>query len=158
MSIATQVLRREGASLMLAAETYAKVGIAVCDSFVACWSTKYRYNLLRPVTYLQRLIDPAWLPLLATPPFPEHTSGHSVQSGAAFAVLTDLFGDAYAFEDHTHDSRGLAPRRFASFTAAAEEAAISRLYGGIHFRPAIQLGLEQGRCIAGAVNALPMQR
>ncbi len=143
---------------MTAAETYAKVGIAVCDAFIACWDTKYRYNLLRPVTYIQRLIDPTWLPLLTTPPFPEYTSGHSVQSGAAFGVLADLFGDAYSFDDHTHDNRGLAPRHFNSFSAAADEAALSRLYGGIHFRPAIELGLEQGRCVADAVDELPMRR
>ena len=155
ISIGTQVLRAEDASLMTAAETYAKVGIAVSDAFVACWNTKFRYNLLRPVTYIQRLIDPAWSPLLTTPPFPEYTSGHSVQSAAAFGVLGDLFGDRYTFDDHTQDSRGLAPRHFDSFTEAAEEAAISRLYGGIHYRPAIELGLQQGRCIADAVNALP---
>ena len=157
ISIATQVLRAEDASLMTAAETYAKVGIAVSDAFVSCWNTKFGYNLLRPVTYIQRLIDPAWLPLLTTPPFPEYTSGHSVQSGAAFGVLADLFGDHYSFDDHTNDSRGLAPRHFDSFTQAADEAAISRLYGGIHFRPAIELGLQQGRCIADAVNALPVR-
>ena len=155
ISIATQVLRAEDASLMSAAETYAKLGIAVCDAFVSCWDTKFRFNLLRPVTYIQRLIDPAWLPLLTTPPFPEYTSGHSVQSGAAFGVLADLFGDSYSFDDHTHDSRGLAPRHFDSFSEAADEAAISRLYGGIHFRPAVEFGLQQGRCIAAAVNALP---
>ena len=155
ISIATQVLRAEDASLMKAAETYAKVGIAVSDAFIACWNTKFRLNLLRPVTYIQRLIDPTWLPLLTTPPFPEYTSGHSVQSSAAFRVLADLFGDRYSFDDHSHDSRGLAPRHFDSFSEAADEAAISRLYGGIHFRPAIEHGLQQGRCIADAVNALP---
>ena len=155
ISIATQVLRREQARLALAAETYARVGIAVCDAFVACWHQKYVYNLLRPVTYIRRLVDPAWLPLLVTPPFPEYTSGHSVQSGAAFQVLTDLFGSGYAFTDHTHDDRGLAPRSFASFLAAADEAAISRLYGGIHYRSAIVNGVTQGRCIGAAVSALP---
>jgi hypothetical protein len=158
ISVATQVLRLEDASLMLAAETYAKVGVAVCDAFIACWKTKYVYNLVRPVTYIRRLIDPTWLPLLNTPPFPEYTSGHSVQSAAAFGVLADLFGDSYSFDDHTHDNRGLAPRRFGSFSAAAEEAAFSRLYGGIHFRPAIERGLTQGRCIAEAVNGLPVRR
>jgi PAP2 superfamily len=156
ISIATQVLRRERASLALAAEVYAKTGMAVADAFIACWFQKYRYNLLRPVTYIQRLIDPAWVPALVTPPFPEYTSGHSVQSGAAFAILTDLFGDGYAFVDHTHDDRGLAPRSFVSFRDAAKEAAISRLYGGIHFRAAIENGLEQGRCIGEVVNALPI--
>ena len=157
MSIATQTLRDEKASLALAAETYAKVGMAICDAFIACWYQKYAYNLLRPVTYIRRHIDPGWTPALVTPPFPEYTSGHSVQSGAAFRVLTDLFGDGYAFVDHTHDDRGLAPRRFASFLEAADEAAISRLYGGIHFRAAINNGLTQGRCIGHHVSALPLR-
>jgi hypothetical protein len=158
ISVTNQVLRRENASLMTAAEAYARVGLAVNDAFIACWNTKYRYNLVRPVTYIRRLIDPAWMPLLVTPPFPEYTSGHSVQSGAAFTVLAGMFGDDYEFDDHTHADRGLAPRRFESFTAAAQEAAISRLYGGIHYRPAIELGLAQGRCIGEAVNAIPMRR
>ena len=157
VSIATQVLRREGASLADAAETYAKVGMAVCDAFVACWHAKYAYSLLRPVTYMRRAVDPAWLPLLVTPPFPEYPSGHSVQSGAAFQVLTDLFGHGYAFVDHTHDRHGLAPRSFHSFLEAADEAAISRLYGGIHFRSGIVNGVAQGRCIGAAVSALPFR-
>ena len=157
MSITTQVLRREGASLAAAAETYAKVGIAVCDAFIACWNAKYDYKLLRPVTYLRRLVDPGWLPLLVTPPFPEYPSGHSVQSAAAMQVLTDLFGDGFAFVDRTHDARGLPSRRFDSFHDAAAEAAISRLYGGIHFRSAIENGLTQGLCIGAAVSALPVR-
>jgi hypothetical protein len=157
ISITTQVLRKEGASLARAAETYAKVGTAVCDAFIACWYQKYVYNLLRPVTYIQRLLDPAWPSLLVTPPFPEYPSGHSVQSGAAFQVLTDLFGKSYAFVDNTHNDRGFAPRSFDSFLEAAEEAAISRLYGGIHFRAAIVNGVTQGRCIGEAVSALPFQ-
>jgi hypothetical protein len=157
ISIATQVLRAEDASLAAAAETYAKVGIAVCDAFTACWHQKYVYNLLRPVTYIQRLIDPNWTPLLTTPPFPEYTSGHSVQSGAAFQVLTDLFGASYAFVDRTHEDRGLTPRTFGSFLEAADEAAISRLYGGIHFRAAIVNGVTQGRCVGSAVSAIPFR-
>ena len=156
IAITTQVLRIEGVSLAAAAEAYLRVGIAVCDAFIACWHAKYAYNLLRPVTYLQRLVDPDWLPILITPPFPEYPSGHSVQSGAAFQVLTDLFGDDYTFTDHTHDERGLAPRTFGSFLDAAEEAAISRLYGGIHFRAAIVHGIAQGRCIGQAVSGLPL--
>jgi membrane-associated phospholipid phosphatase len=143
---------------MEAVEAYAKVGIAVTDAFIACWDTKYRYNLLRPVTYIRDQIDPTWLPLLATPPFPEYTSGHSVQSGAAFYVLADVFGENSAFTDRTHEDRGLPPRRFDSFDAAAREAAISRLYGGIHYRPALERGLAQGRCIGEAVTRLPFQR
>lgn len=156
ISIVTQVVRGHGFTLDVAAEAYARVGMAVADAFVSCWNTKYRYNLLRPVTYIRHLIDPSWSSLLVTPPFPEYTSGHSVQSGAAAQVLTDLFGTV-AFTDHTHDDRGLTPRSFGSFFEAAEEAALSRLYGGIHFRTAIVLGLEQGRCVGQHVRDLPFR-
>jgi PAP2 superfamily len=158
ISITTQVLRQEGSSLAAAAEAYARVGMAVSDAFVACWYQKYRYSLVRPVTYVRALIDPAWTPVLITPPFPEYPSGHSVQSGAAFQVLTDLFGKRYRFVDHTHDDRGLPARSFESFLDAAREAAISRLYGGIHFRAAIDNGVFQGRRIGQAVSALPLRR
>ena len=156
ISILSQVLAAIGADLGVAADAYAKLGIALSDAFVCCWDTKYRYHLLRPISYIRQHIDAGWgdpLPLV-TPPFPEYTSGHSVQSGAAARVLTDLFGPV-AFIDHTHTGRGLPPRSFASFDAAAEEAAISRLYGGIHYRSAIEVGLRQGRAIGDAVNALP---
>jgi hypothetical protein len=158
ISILTQMLRTRGASLADAGEAYARLGIALSDAFVACWRVKYAHNLLRPITYIRATIDPAWgdpLPLV-TPPFPEYTSGHSVQSAAAAAVLTAQLGEM-AFVDHTHDSRGLVPRSFASFEAAAAEAAISRLYGGIHFRAAIDRGLSQGRCIGKRVAALPLR-
>ena len=153
ISILSQVARMLGLSLAGAAEAYAKVGIAVGDAFIACWNTKYRDNLLRPVTYIRNLIDTAWTPLLVTPPFPEYTSGHSVQSGAAAQVLTDLFGDV-AFVDRTHERRGLPARAFRSFHEAAAEAAVSRLYGGIHFRAAIERGLEQGACVGRHVSAV----
>jgi hypothetical protein len=157
ISILNQVIREKDLDLAHAAECYLKVGIAVSDAFVTCWKTKYRYNLVRPVTYIHTLIDDQWSTPLVTPPFPEFTSGHSVQSGAAFQVMADMFGDAHDFVDHTHDARGLAPRAFTSFSQCAEEAAISRLYGGIHFKPAIDLGLEQGRCVAEAVSRLRLR-
>ena len=160
VSIATQVLRGERASLLRAAETYAKVGIAVADAFISCWHRKYSENVLRPVTHIQRHLEADWLPLLTTPPFPEYPSGHSVQSAAAAEVLTDLFGDGYRFEDRTpadHPNSGLAPRHFDSFRQAAHEAAMSRLYGGIHFLPAIEHGLAHGRLVGTAVNALPVR-
>ena len=159
VSILSQALAARDADLGFAAQAYAKLGIALTDAFVCCWATKYRYNLLRPITYVHANIDSTWgdpLPL-TTPPFPEHTSGHSVQSGAAARVLTELFGPV-AFTDHTHDNRGLAPRHFTSFDHAAEEAAISRLYGGIHYRHAITEGLRQGRIVGDAVSQLRFER
>jgi hypothetical protein len=148
-----QVARTLDVSLAAAAGAYAKTGIAVADAFIACWNTKYLYNLLRPVTYIRNLVDPAWTPLLVTPPFPEYTSGRAVQSGAAAQVLTDLFGEV-AFVDRTHESRGLPARSFRSFHEGADEAAVSRLYGGIHFRAAIERGLEQGRSTSRHVSTL----
>lgn len=154
LSILLQVCELEGKDLAFAAEAFVKVGIAVSDAFLACWQTKYEYNLLRPITYILANIDANWTPLIATPPFPEYTSGHSAQSGAAFAVLEELFGASYGFTDHTHDGRGYAPRTFASFDAAAEEVAISRVYAGIHYRAAIEKGIAQGRCVAAHVSGL----
>jgi hypothetical protein len=159
VSILGQVLRVQGRSLADAAVGYARLGIAVCDAFIACWRVKYIHNVVRPISYIRSSIDPTWgdpLPL-TTPPFPEYTSGHSIQSAAAAEVLTATFGDT-AFTDHTHDARGLTPRSFDSFAAFAQEAAISRLYGGIHYRSAIERGLEQGRCVGAKVAALPMRR
>jgi PAP2 superfamily len=154
IAIVSQIARQDGLSLMAAAEGYARVGIAVADAFIACWWAKYRENLLRPVTYIQRLIDAAWLPVIVTPAFPEYPSGHSTQSAAAATVLTDLFG-VRAFTDTTHRDHGLvpalAPRVFGSFEAAAAEAARSRLYGGIHYPFGNHNGLTQGRCIGQAI-------
>lgn len=154
ISILTQVLEREAAALGTAAEAYAKVSIALSDAFVGCWQAKYEYNLLRPVTYIQQVIDSDWMPLLVTPQFPEYPSGHSVASSAAAEVLTSLFGDDYVFTDHAHDDWGLQPRSYNSFRDYAREAALSRLYGGIHYRSAIENGLEQGTCVGDRVNAL----
>jgi hypothetical protein len=158
LSIYAQVAEQRTVSLDVAAEGLARLGMAVSDAFVACWRTKYRHNLLRPITYIRATIEPGWgdpLPV-TTPPFPEYTSGHSVQSAAAAEVLTAQFGRT-AFIDRTHEPRGFSPRAFPSFEAAAAEAAISRLYGGIHFRSAIDRGLEQGRCIGAGVATLDLR-
>lgn len=153
ISIVGQVLGERSNSLEAAAQAYARVSIALADAFITCWKTKFAFNLVRPVTYIQNLIDPEWTTAVVTPPFPEYTSGHSVASGAAAQVLSDLWGPM-AFVDRTHDALGLAPRSFGSFMEAAQEAAISRLYGGIHFRSAIENGVQQGICIGNHVNAL----
>ena len=126
----------------------------MADAFIVNWKSKYQYNTLRPITYIRKTMDPKWDTLLLTPPFPEFPSGHSSQSGAAAAVLTAIWGENFAFDDSTHEDDGIAPRPYASFWAAADEAALSRLYGGIHFRPAIDLGLDQGRCVGNFVIAL----
>ena len=152
--IALDLLEQENASLDRTAEVLMRLGVAMADAFIGCWHAKFQYDLLRPVTYIRRVIDPSWEPLLITPPFPEYPSGHSTLSGASAAVLTSIYGKDFSFTDRTHERDGMAPRSFPSFDAAAEEAGISRLYGGIHFRAAINHGINQGRCIGQHAIAL----
>ncbi len=143
--------RKAGAGMMRTAEAYALTSIAVSDAFISSWDEKYRSNLVRPETVINRYIDEDWIPLLQTPPFPEHTSGHSVISTAAAIALTEMYGDNFAFDDTTEVEYGLPVRSFDSFRAASAEAAISRLYGGIHYMPAIEDGVTQGRGVGDYV-------
>jgi hypothetical protein len=145
MGITAIAARKSGTTLAQSAEAYARTAIALADGFISSWDEKYRSNVLRPETVINAHLDEQWMPLLQTPPFPEYTSGHSVISTAAAAVLTDQFGASFAFVDSTEAPYGLPIRSFRSFEQAAAEAAISRLYGGIHYRMAIEEGIAQGR-------------
>ena len=150
LSIENQIVKTRHMHLDEAAEMYALVGIAMGDAFISCWAAKYHWNVLRPVTYIQNHIDAEWEPSIATPPFPEYTSGHSVVSGAASTVLEYRLGTV-AFTDRTHDGLGFRARSFSSLDEAAQEAAISRLYGGIHYPMAIEEGLHQGELVGREV-------
>ncbi|HEY5688137.1 MAG TPA: vanadium-dependent haloperoxidase [Yeosuana sp.] len=132
--------------------TYAKTSIAIADAFISCWDEKYRSNLVRPETLINKYIDEEWKPTLQTPPFPEYTSGHSVVSGAASTALTSIFGDDFSFLDDSELRYGLPIRTYSSFKQAAQEAAISRMYGGIHYRSAVEVGIGQGIKIGDLVN------
>lgn len=131
---------------------YTKTSIAIADAFISCWDEKYRSNLIRPETLINKYIDTDWTPVLQTPPFPEYTSGHSVVSGASSEVLTEIFNDNFAFDDTTEIPYGLPMRSFKSFRLAAQEAAISRMYGSIHYRAAVEVGIEQGIKVGSLVN------
>lgn len=153
VAILMQVAAERALDLTATVEALARMGIGQADAFIACWAAKYRFDTVRPITYIQKVIDKAWVPLLNTPPFPEYPSGHSVQSAAGATVLTALFGPDYGFDDESPAPDGVPQRSFASFWAAADEAGISRLYGGIHFRPAIVEGKKLGTCVGQfAVN------
>ncbi|MCO6480543.1 MAG: vanadium-dependent haloperoxidase [Phaeodactylibacter sp.] len=136
--------RKAGADFMKTLEAYTITSIALFDGFISCWDEKYRSNLIRPETVINRYVDENWAPTLQTPPFPEYTSGHSVISRAAAVALTSVFGDNFSFVDTTEEEYGLPAREFDSFLHASSEAAVSRLYGGIHYRPAIDHGVAQG--------------
>ena len=144
IAIVKIVGRQVNADVEDAVKMYTMTSIAVADAFISCWDEKYRSNLIRPETVINKYIDPDWLPILQTPPFPEYTSGHSVVSGAASVILTELYGPDFHFNDDTEVQFGLPIRSFDSFYQASKEAAMSRLYGGIHYRAAVENGLKQG--------------
>jgi len=156
-SIMTQVLQKKNASLALAAEAYAKLGVALNDAFICCWKEKYQYNLIRPVTYINRYIDAGWKPLLDTPPFPEYASGHSVESATSATIMASLFGDEFSFDDHTNDVKGMKARHFERFSDFATEAALSRIYGGIHFRRAAMEGIKEGQRIGRIYSSIALR-
>lgn len=151
MKIAGTVCRQRKISFAKTLQVHTLLAITLMDAFICCWDEKYRSNRIRPETAIRRAIDPNWKPLLQTPPFPEYLSGHSVISGASAEVLTYFFGDNLAYVDSTEIGFGLPPRRFTSFRQAAEEAGISRFYGGIHFMDSVQEGLKQGRKVGSYV-------
>lgn len=123
---------------------YTSVSIGLMDANISCWDEKYSSDRIRPETAIRKLIDPQWVPLLQTPPFPEYTSGHSVVSAASATLLTQFFGDNFSYTDSVEITYDIPARSFKSFHQAAEEAAISRFYGGIHFMDAIVEGRQEG--------------
>jgi hypothetical protein len=147
INITKMVCQNTHADMVKSAEAYVCVALSLVDGFISCWDEKYRSKLVRPETYINRYIDENWVPLLQTPPFPEYTSGHSVISTSAAITLTAIFGDNYAFTDSTEVEFGMQARSFKSFIDASQEAAVSRVYGGIHYMPACENGKVQGRRI-----------
>ncbi|MBU6366362.1 MAG: vanadium-dependent haloperoxidase [Gemmatimonadetes bacterium] len=152
LAIVAQVIRDRDLSASAAARLALGTAVAQADAFIAAWGYKYTFNLLRPRTYIRRVLDPAWEPLIPTPPFPEYPAGHATQSAAAAAVLTAELG-AMPFVDRTSVAIGHAPRRFPSFEAAAEEAGRSRVLAGVHFPAGNEAGRQLGRCVGEAVAA-----
>lgn len=136
--------RKANKTFEQSAEAYACLSIILADAFISCWAEKYRSKVIRPETYINQYISGSWTPLLQTPPFPEYTSGHSVISAASAIILTKLFGDAFSYDDSTEVDFNIPVRHFNSFKQAAEEAAISRFYGGIHYMPSIVNGVSEG--------------
>lgn len=159
-AITAQLVEDEGLSLFQTARLFARLDIALADAAIVSWRTKYAYNFWRPITAIRNadtdgnastIADPTWEPLIATPPFPDYTSGHSTFSGAAADILGAQFGANYAFD--TQSDTGSLTRSFTSFRQAADEAGMSRIYGGIHYMKANVDGLTTGRRIAARVLA-----
>ncbi len=147
MGITSIACKKADISLDSAILIHSMVALTLHDAFISCWQEKYFSDRIRPESAINILIDPSWRPVLQTPPFPEYTSGHSVASSSVAVVLTYLLGDNFNFLDTSEMYFGIPAREFKSFYQAAEEAAISRLYGGIHFRDACENGVVQGKQI-----------
>ena len=151
-SIFKQVNDQQKLSLIEAAEAFAKMNIALLDAFNACWKGKYTYNVLRPVTYIQKHMNHAdWKPLIITPSHPEYPAAHASLSMAAATALTKTLGNNISFTDHSYDHLGYKARSYKNFEEAGKEAGISRLYGGIHYRPSIHAGYTLGSTTANNV-------
>lgn len=151
VSVVNQMIANRRLDADASAELFALTSIAINDAFIGCWRTKFEVMGVRPVTYVRAHLDSTWHPLFATPPFPEYPSGHSTISAAAARVLIATLGDTIPFVDSTQMDIGYAPRPFRSFSHARDEVAMSRVYGGIHFMPAVMNGVVQGECIAQRV-------
>ena len=146
INITKSYLIQAKADLSQAITAYAAVSTAMFDGMITCWGVKYRENLIRPVTYINRHIDKNWKPLIQTPPFPEYTSGHSTVSGSASAILESMYPNT-AITDSTEVPFGFKARTFKSATEAGREASDSRFYGGIHYKFGVDNGFENGTAI-----------
>jgi len=151
IGITTIACKQSHANAVKTAQAYALTAIGLYDAFICCWEVKYKYSYARPVTNITEKVDHDWLPLLQTPPFPEYTAGHSTISAAAAVLLTDEFGDNFAFQD-TSDLHYIGMQRhFTSFIQASDETALSRFYGGIHYLNSSLVGAEQGKKIGNFI-------
>ena len=157
-NIVTQLILLKKLSLAEAAVLYCKHGIAGNDAIISCFATKYKYNVLRPVTYIRSVLGhPNWNPLIPTPPFPEYPSAHALVSAAFTSVLEEQFGKNFSFTDRTYENL-YGPRSYRSFEEYANEAAISRVYGGIHYTFAATEGIRQGKKVGHEVNRLKFKK
>ena len=139
-------------SLIESAHIYSEMYIAMYDASIGCFKAKYTYDLLRPVTYIQKYMnDTSWKSFINTPPHPEYPAAHATVARAAATILTQLIGSNKGFIDHSYDYKGYSPRSFNSYLDASKEAGISRLYGGIHYLTSIEAGFIQGEKIANNV-------
>lgn len=151
MAITSIACKKKQCDAVASARAYALTSVGLYDAFISCWYEKYRSVRIRPQTAIERQLEEKWTSYLQTPPFPEYTSGHSTISASAAEVLTSLFGDAMAFTDSSELDYALPVRSFSSFRKAAEEASISRVYGGIHFRSGCENGNTLGKQVGQAV-------
>ncbi len=157
--ISQEACIKKGLSVTEASKVCTFTAIGIFDAFISCWDEKYRTNLIRPITIINRVVDRNWVPFIQTPPFPEATSGHSVISNAASEILTSLLGDHFSFTDEIEIPFGQGTRSFNSFYEASLQSSTSRVYGGIHYPETARISVLHGRSVGKHVikTLLPKQ-
>ena len=159
MNIVGIASQKSKASFRKTVAAYTLTSICMFDAFIQCWDEKFRSNMMRPETAINKFIDPDWQPYLQTPPFPEYTCGHSTVSTAAAEALTAMYGDNFAYTDTSELEFGIANRSFTSFRQAAEENNWARFYGGIHFHPTCMISKVYGNKVGSyIINKLKLEK
>ena len=155
-----QILRDENPPLDFYAITQAKYSVCYYESFRGCWTTKYTYNVERPIRYIREVLNhPTWNPLFNTPGHPDYPSGHSTNAGLFATVFESLYGLNYSFTLHTYDNLGMAPRSYNSLDEMAVDIGRARVYAGIHYTPSCVEGKKQGERIAlNVLNILKFKK
>jgi len=157
-NVLTQILDKEHSNLETAAFAYAKHGMALYDAVMSCFLTKYTYFLVRPITYIRTVMGhPNWNTVIPTPPHPEYSAAHATISGASATVLASIFGSQYSFVDHTHENL-YGARTYTSFADYAYQSGWSRVLAGVHYKPSVFVGLEQGMKVGKLINELPLRK
>ncbi|HET9826272.1 MAG TPA: vanadium-dependent haloperoxidase [Chitinophagaceae bacterium] len=157
MNVVTEAIDQNGVDLGIAAQAYAKSGIAIREAQLLCFRSKYQYLQMRPVSYIRKVIDPTWLPLIPTPTHPEYPAAHAYITTMVMTALTSVLGNDVGVVDHTYDFRGFAPRTFESLIKVGEESGFSRRYGGIHYLPSIIVGLSEGKALGTRIGNIKLQ-
>jgi len=161
ISITSQALEKAKPGFPTVLETYLKTAWALCDGSIVCWQEKYRYQLLRPETYIHQVIQPSWSSLHDSPSFPTYPSGHAILGGAVAEVLESQLGEHFYLTEETHEGRvefSSQSRSFHSFADMAQENAFSRVLMGVHFRMDCEEGLRLGKIVGQQIAALSLRR
>ncbi len=156
ISIITQILTNSHANLAKAGQAYVRAGMAMWDATVICWRGKYTHNLLRPITYIQKNIDPAWTSFIITPPHPEYPAAHAFITSAVMQQMNTVFGYSYPFTDHTYDFLGYPTRSYSNFEHAAVECGLSRVYGGIHYKTSVDIAHTYGSLVGEDMSRIKL--
>jgi hypothetical protein len=155
--IMTQCMQQAGVSLDIAAEAYAKAGIGERDGSIVTFRSKYKNNLVRPITYIRKVIEPGWNSLIVTPPHPEYPAAHAGVTGSAMLSCATVVGDNVPVVDKAYEFRGFPDKHFTSLSGAVHDAGISRYYGGIHYLISIKEGTELAQHVAMEVGKIKVR-